>query len=183
MAGLVYFLVHLHHDILLFTELKSIIFEPTGANHFLSVCLGLLRLHYTPLQRYNTTDRPNIKQNRGKIYSLKNVVFYRKDKAAGTQFLPSPCDMCRIDFSGIITCGTVDYAYHRHVECFHFYLSFTWCYGVPEPSTTWLDRIFALKIRYCQKVSKCPLYRSLNINLEEYLQLCWNNKRKTYLVL
>ncbi len=29
-----------------------------------------------------------IKQNRGKIHSLKNAVCYRKDKAAGTQFLP-----------------------------------------------------------------------------------------------
>ncbi len=35
--------------------------------------------------------RPSNKQNRGKIHSLKNVVSYRKDKAAGTQFLPSPC--------------------------------------------------------------------------------------------
>ncbi len=31
-----------------------------------------------------------LKQNRGKIHSLKNVVCYRKDKAVGTQFLPSP---------------------------------------------------------------------------------------------
>ncbi len=42
---------------------------------------------------FNTTFRPNIKQNRGKIHSLKNVVCYRKDKAAGTQFLPSPCEL------------------------------------------------------------------------------------------
>ncbi len=29
----------------------------------------------------------------GKIHSLKNVVCYRKDKAAGRQFLPSPCEL------------------------------------------------------------------------------------------
>ncbi len=45
---------------------------------------------------YNTTFKPNIKQNRGKIHSLKNVVCYRKDKAAGTQFLPSPCDLRKV---------------------------------------------------------------------------------------
>ncbi len=31
-----------------------------------------------------------IKQNRCKIHSIKNVVCCRKDKAAGTQFLPCP---------------------------------------------------------------------------------------------
>ncbi len=36
---------------------------------------------------------PSSKQNRGKIHSLKNVVCYRKDKASGTQFLPSPCGL------------------------------------------------------------------------------------------
>ncbi len=34
-------------------------------------------------------------QNRGKIHSLKNAVCYRKDKADGTQFLPSPCAVVR----------------------------------------------------------------------------------------
>ncbi len=29
----------------------------------------------------------------GKIHSLQNVVCYRKDKAAGMQFLPSPCEI------------------------------------------------------------------------------------------
>ncbi len=38
-----------------------------------------------------TNLRPSSKQNRGKIHSLKNVVCYRKDKAAGRQLLPSPC--------------------------------------------------------------------------------------------
>ena len=28
-----------------------------------------------------------------KIYRYKNFVCYRKDKAAGTQFLPAPCDI------------------------------------------------------------------------------------------
>ncbi len=35
---------------------------------------------------------PNTKQNRGKIHSHENVVCYRKDNPAGTQFLPSPCE-------------------------------------------------------------------------------------------
>ncbi len=39
-----------------------------------------------------TNLKPSGKQTRGKIHSLKNVVCYRKDKAAGTQFLPSPCE-------------------------------------------------------------------------------------------
>ncbi len=39
-----------------------------------------------------SNPRPSNKQNRGKIHSPKNVVCYRKDKAAGTQFLSSPCE-------------------------------------------------------------------------------------------
>ncbi len=40
----------------------------------------------------NLHVRLSSKQNRGKIHSFKNFVCYRKDKAAGTQCLPSPCD-------------------------------------------------------------------------------------------
>ncbi len=48
---------------------------------------------------------PSSKQNRVKIHSFKNVVCYRKDKAAGTQFLPSPCDimLARMEFAKIFS--------------------------------------------------------------------------------
>ncbi len=38
--------------------------------------------------------------------SLKNAVCYRKDKAAGTQFLPSPCDMHELLNTTLETCSS-----------------------------------------------------------------------------
>ncbi len=59
-------------------------------------CPSCSRQHFWVNVFCLTNLRPSSKQNRGQIHSLKNVVCYRKDKAAGTQFLPSPCEFILI---------------------------------------------------------------------------------------
>ncbi len=57
-------------------------------------------LCFTCCWAQSSSLRPNTKQNRGKRHSHENVVCYRKDNPAGTQFLPSPCGIgFRISYS------------------------------------------------------------------------------------
>ncbi len=91
----------------------------------------LLHIH-----NFNTTFKPDIKQNRGKIHSLKNVVCYRKDKAAGTQFLPSPCEFqqvrfFRYEFPCIVKCEIL-VLFNNHIEHHDVWWYFWWCMVVPH---------------------------------------------------